>query len=161
MGIEEVNKIKSIFKELVISPTYSEHEEVKTSEEAARVRGGELKQGVKALVFTNESDFVIVDVPADKKVDQKAVCDFLGWSKKKIRMANPDEVLKQTGCIIGGVPPFGHKNNLKILVDNGIFDNEFNEFNIGLRTNSVKIRTEDLKTVFEKINAINGSFAKD
>lgn len=160
MGIEEVNRIKRILEESRIKATFSEHEEVKTSEEAARVRGGELKSGVKAIVFTNEFDFAVVDVPADKKVDQKIVCEFLGWSRKKIRMVNPEEVLEKTGCIIGAVPPFGHKNNLKILVDSEVFDNEFNEFNIGLRTQSLKIKSSDLKSIFEKLNADFGNFAK-
>ncbi|MBP7708581.1 hypothetical protein KA107_02755 [Candidatus Pacearchaeota archaeon] len=162
MGIEEVERIKKIFSDLKINPEYLEHEPVITSEDAARTRGFQLSQGIKAILFTNgKGEFAIVDVPADKKVDQKLVAVANGWSKSSTRIATSEEVLIQTGCEIGSVPPFGHKNPIKIFYDNKIFENEFNAFNIGLRTHSVKIKTEDVKTVFEKLNLIRGSFIKE
>ena len=84
----------------------------------------------------------------------------MGWIKSKTRMATPDEVLEKTGCEIGSVPPFGHKEIIKILVDEGVFENQMNAFNIGLRTESLKIETEDMKKVFLKINAQEGIFSK-
>jgi prolyl-tRNA editing enzyme YbaK/EbsC (Cys-tRNA(Pro) deacylase) len=161
MGTEEVNKIKEIFARLDLSPEYLEHEPVITSEDAAKTRGFELKQGIKAIVFTNgKNEFVVVDVPADRKVDQKLVATKVGWSKGGIRIATPEEVLEQTGCEIGSVPPFGHKNSIAVLYDYRIFDNEYNAFNIGLRTHSVKVKTEDVKKVLEELNLIRGEFIK-
>jgi len=84
----------------------------------------------------------------------------LGWIKSKTRMATPDEVLEKTGCEIGSVPPFGHKEIIKILVDEGVFENQMNAFNIGLRTHSVKIKTEDLERLFFKLEITSGKFAK-
>ena len=162
MGKEEVEKIKYIFSELGVAPEYLEHEAVITSEDAAKTRGFELKQGIKAILFTNGGgEFVVVDVPADKKVDQKIVAKGMGWSNSKTRIATPAEVLEQTGCEIGSVPPFGHKNSLKICYDERIFDNDYNAFNIGLRTHSVKVKTEDVRHVFEKLNLIKGYFIKE
>lgn len=161
MGIEEVRKIKAYFAELKIEPTYLEHEEVITSEDAAKTRGFELKQGIKAILFTNDNNqWVVVNVPADQKVDMKKVAEQLGWSKGKIRMATPDAVMQKTGCEIGAVPPFCHKDNLPILVDKGIYENQENAFNIGLRTHSLKVKTELMKKIFEKINAVQGIFSK-
>ena len=159
MAIEEVHRIKRIFQELGITPTYLEHQPVITSEEAARSRGFELKQGIKALLFTNEEEWIIVDLPADRKVDQKSVAALLGWSKSKIRMATPEEVVDKTGCEIGAVPPFGHKEHIPILVDIGIYDNKESAFNIGLRTHSVKIKTALMRMVFEKVKAKEGKFS--
>lgn len=161
MGIEEVNNVKRIFSELHLNPTYMQHEAVLTSIDAAVTRGFELKQGIKAILFTNDkNDFVIVNVPADKKVNQKKVAEVLGWAKKDIRMATAEEVLQQTGCEIGSVPPFGHKNKIKLLLDTGVYDNEESDFNIGLRTESVKIKTEEMKRVFHFCSAEEGEFAK-
>jgi len=161
MSFDEVNKIKKIFSDNKIHVEYLVHEPVLTSEDAAKQRGFELKQGVKAILFTNQSGgWVVVDVPADKQVNQKVVANFLGWSKSKIRMATPDEVLEKTGCEIGSVPPFGHKEIIKILVDEGVFENQMNAFNIGLRTHSVKIKTEDLERLFFKLEITSGKFAK-
>jgi len=161
MGQEELNRIKEKFSELNLDPTYMEHEEVVTSEEAARTRGFELKQGIKALLFTNgKEEWAIVNVPADKMVDSKRVAEQMGWSKGKTRMATQEEVMRQTGCQIGAVPPFGHKEKIQILLDKGVYNNEVSTFNIGLRTNSVKIQTEEMKTVFDNINAIKGEFIR-
>ena len=161
MGSEEVIRIKEFFARQNIEPTYLEHEPVITSEDVAKTRGFELKQGIKALLFTNDAGgWIIVDIPADKKVDQKKVAENLGWSKSKIRMATPEEVMKKTGCEIGAVPPFGHKESIPILVDTGIYENQESAFNIGLRTHSVKIKTALMKQVFEKINAREDTFSK-
>lgn len=161
MGQNEADKIKALFSEMNIKPIYLEHEAVITSEDAAKTRGFELKQGIKAILFTNDNnEWVIVDIPADKKVDAKKAAEQLGWSKSKIRMATPDEVMSKTGCEIGAVPPFGHKENLQIFVDQGVYNNQENAFNIGLRTNSVKIKTEFMREVFQKINAKEEIFSK-
>ena len=161
MGQEEVNRIKAFFSELDINPVYLEHEAVITSEDAAKTRGFELRQGIKAILFTNDNnEWVVADIPADRKVDAKKVAEQLGWSKSKIRMASPDEVMQKTGCELGAVPPFGHKETMPILVDTGVYDNQENAFNIGLRTHSVKIKTESMKSVFEKLHAKEGIFSK-
>lgn len=161
MGIDEVIRIKEKFSSLNLEVEYLEHEAVLTSIDAAKTRGFELKQGIKAILFTNEvKEWVIVNVAADKKIDQKKVASFLNWSKSKIRMATPAEVLEITGCEIGSVPPLCHKSKIKILVDNGIFENTINDFNIGLLTSSVKINTLDVRVAFEDANAVFGNFIK-
>ena len=161
MGKEELERIKQIFSRLDLHPTYLEHEAVITSEDAAKARGISLKQGVKALLFTDgQNNWIIVDVPADQKVDQKKVANQLGWSKGKIRMATHEEVIEKTGCEIGAVPSFGHKTKIPTLVDTTVYNNEESTFNIGLRTNSVKINTKELKIVLEAQNALEGDFIK-
>lgn len=162
MAVDEVNRIKKIFEQLKLHPIYREHAAVVTSEEAARTRGDLLKQGIKALLFTNgDNQWVIVDVPADRKVDQKKVAEALGWSKGKVRMATPEEVMQKTGCEIGAVPPSSHKEKIQILVDTGVYENQKSAFNIGLRTHSVKIPTAEMKILFQKISAIEGNYTKD
>lgn len=161
MSQEEVSGIKEFFSKLDIHPEYLEHEAVVTSEDAARTRGFELRQGIKSILFTNNSnEWVVADVPADKKINQNKVAEQMNWSKRRIRMATADEVLQKTGCEIGAVPPFGHKETIPIVVDKGIYGNQESDFNIGLRTQSVKIKTQLMKIVFEKLKAVEGDFAK-
>lgn len=162
MCIEEVDRIKKFFEQLQLHPTYREHAPVLTSEEASKTRGDQLREGIKALLFTNGvNEWVIVDLPADQKVDKKKVAEVMGWSKGKIRMATSEEVLEKTGCEIGAVPPFAHKEKIQILVDVGIYQNQKSAFNIGLRTQSVKIPTAEMKIAFDKIEAITGNFTKE
>jgi prolyl-tRNA editing enzyme YbaK/EbsC (Cys-tRNA(Pro) deacylase) len=162
MSINELNKIKDTFTRLGLKPEYLEHEPVITSEDAAKTRGFSLKQGIKALLFTNGlGQWAIVNVPADKKVQQKKVADACGWTKKDIRMATTQEVIEITGCEVGSVPPFGHKTSVQIYVDSGVYENEMSAFNIGLRTRSVKVPTSDMRIVFKDVGAKEGSFAKE
>ncbi len=161
MGMEEVKKIKNLFAKEKFNVQYLEHEEVITSEDAAKTRGFELKQGIKAIVLTNgKGDFVVADISADKKVDVKKIAENCNWPKSSIRMATEDEVMEKTGCKMGAVPPFGHKENLKIFVDLGIYDNETSTFNIGLRTISVRINAPDVRKIFEDLNGTEGNFSK-
>lgn len=162
MSFNERDRIQEKLSQLDLRPTYFEHEPVITSEDAARTRGFALKQGIKALLFTNgNNEWVIVDVPADKKAHLKKVAENRGWSKKEIRMATPEEVIEITGCEIGSVPPFGHKITIPILVDVGVYDNTESAFNIGLRTHSLRIPTQDMKIVFDDLGAIEGNFIKE
>ena len=161
MSSNELEKIKSEFTRLGLHPTYLEHEPVITSEDAAKTRGFELKQGIKSLLFTDgKNNWAIVDVPADRKADQKKIATQMGWSKGSTRMATPEEVENITGCEIGSVPPFGHKTLVPILVDVNVFENTESAFNIGLRTNSVKILTTEMRTLFKDMSATEGEFIK-
>ena len=158
MSQNEVNLIKQTFQALALHPTYLEHEPVITSEDAAKTRGFELKQGIKAILLTNGTDYVIVNIPADQKVNIKSVASTLSWSKGKTRMATPEEVIVKTGCDIGAVPPFGHKQRIPLLIDQKIYDNDVCAFNIGLRTHSVKLKTKEMKLLFDKLRAKEGQF---
>lgn len=166
MAQEEVEVIKKIFSALKLNPTYHQHEEVITSEEAAKTRGVPLKSGIKALLLKNstmegEDSWIIVNIPADKKADMKKVAEKMGWSKNKIRMATETEVEERTGCKIGAVPPFGHKKRTKILVDEEIYENDESNFNIGLRTISARIQTKEMKKLFEYLKAVEGKYVKE
>ena len=92
-----------------------EHEPVRTSEEAAKIRHGySIDQGAKALiikVYPGEY-FVMLVVPGNLKFDTKKVNTLLGV--RKLRFATEDEVLKMTdGVQPGGVPPFGNLFHLE------------------------------------------------
>lgn len=158
MSQTELNLIKQTFQALALHPTYLEHKPVITSEDAAKTRGFKLKQGIKAILLTNGTDYVIVNIPADQKVSIKSVASTLSWSKGKARMATPGEVVDKTGCEIGAVPPFSHKQRIHLFIDQKIYDNDTCAFNIGLRTHSVMIKTAEIKILFHKLGATEGLF---
>ena len=162
MGVEEVERIKKLCFQLKLHPEYLEHEPVVTSHDAAKTRGFGLKQGIKAILFTDGAGhWAIADVPADQRVSEKSVALAAGWAKNAIRMATPHEVMEITGCEVGAVPPFGHKTTVPLLVDRTIFDNEESAFNIGLRTSSARVKTFEMKKLFEKVGVIEGNFIKE
>jgi Ala-tRNA(Pro) deacylase len=135
------SKLKSFLDENNISYEYKEHEEVRTSEEAAKARGEDIRIGAKALVLKADDNFVMCVLSAAKKIDSKRVKDLLGV--KSLRFATPEEVMQLTGCLPGGVPPFANIFSLDLLVDKTIVANELMAFNAGERTKSLKLKTKD------------------
>lgn len=125
-----------------------EHEPVRTSEEAARVRTGyTLRQGAKAIIIrakNSEKDkiFVMLVFPADLKFDSEKVKKIL--NTKDIRFATEQEVSSITGGVeVGGIPPFGNLFGLEVVVDEKLFENEKIIFNAGDRRFSMAMRSED------------------
>ncbi len=134
-----------------------EHEPVRTSEEAAKIRHGySIEQGAKALIIkvypNSESSlpraehFAMIVVPGNLKFDEKKVNVLLGVHK--LRFASEDEVLKITGGVQpGGVPPFGNLFNLETYVEEKLFENERIVFNAGDKRFSVAMNSNDYRTL--------------
>jgi len=135
------SRLKSFLDENNISYEYKEHEEVRTSEEAAKARGEDIKIGAKAMILKADDRFIMFVLSAAKKIDSRRVKEMLGV--KSLRFATPEEVEKLTGCIPGGVPPFANIFGLDLIVDRTIPQNEFMAFNAGERTKSLKLKTND------------------
>lgn len=139
--------IEGILKEKDIEYEVSEHKPVFTSEEAAEVRGVELKTGVKAMVLETSEGLLMALVPADKRVDMDRIkkLEKTDW----VSLAKPGKVFAVTGCKVGSVPPFGYKNRLKTYFDEGILENEKINFNAGKHEVSIHMGAEDLKEAVE------------
>lgn len=148
MKIED--NIKKILDEKRVSYETSTHKPVYTSQEAADIRGVELKTGVKALlVKTAEDRFVMILVRGDCRADLKRIANL--EKTNKVYLATPEEVKKITGCEIGSVPPLGHLTRLKTYMDETILENEEVNFNIGEHTRSMKIKSKDLQEAIDPI----------
>lgn len=120
-----------------------EHEAVYTSDQAARVRGTELKQGCKALIVKkDEKEYAMTVVSGAKDLDIEKAASLLG--AKKIRLANAGEVKKVSDCSIGAVPPFGNLFGLDVYLDKSVSQNDIVAFNAGSHTNSIKMKYKDL-----------------
>jgi Ala-tRNA(Pro) deacylase len=135
------DKLKVFLDNNQIIYEYKEHEEVRTSEEAARARGEDIKVGAKAMILKCDDKFIMLVLSAAKKIDSRRVKDILGV--KSLRFATPEEVEQLTGCVPGGVPPFANIFGLDLIVDKTIPMNEFMAFNAGERTKSLKLKTAD------------------
>jgi prolyl-tRNA editing enzyme YbaK/EbsC (Cys-tRNA(Pro) deacylase) len=95
-----------------------------TAETAARAVGAPQGSIVKSLIFMADSAPLLVLVAGDRRADVKRLRAALGLSKKRLRIASPEEVLAQTDFEVGGVPPVGHQPPLWTLIDRtlGRFD---------------------------------------
>ncbi len=150
-----VENLFNILEENKIEHKRFEHEPVRTSEEAAKTRGVPLKSGVKAMLLkTKENNFILVLLPADKKIDFRKIEKL--ENTKKLAFATSTEVLEETNCEPGGVPPFGHTKNgenrvIKTYIDKEVFENRWVNFNAGDRSISVTMKSEDLKRIIDAL----------
>lgn len=83
---------------------------------AAEALGCSIAQIAKSIVFCGERNVVVV-ISGDKKVDMKKLESVVGG---KLRVAGLDEVYEITGYRAGGVPPFPHKEGIKVILDSSI-----------------------------------------
>ncbi|OMJ80379.1 hypothetical protein SteCoe_19373 [Stentor coeruleus] len=124
----------------------TEHEAVRTSEEAAQIRGTTLDSGAKAMLLTNGPALFLAVMSASRKLDSKIFKKLT--SSKSLRFATEQEVFQTTKCIPGAVPPFGSIFGVKTYMDESLrTQGDSINFNAGLRTKSVTMRLDDFITV--------------
>lgn len=140
MSKEIVEKIKNLLNKNNIEYKLFIHEPVYTSKQAALVRKVDIKTGVKALLLKNK-EFILALIPANKKLNIKKLSSISKLGR--LSFASPQEVIEKTDCEIGSVPPFNF-NNIKTYADKEILENEFINFNTGLHTHSIKMKSQDL-----------------
>ncbi|MFH1145858.1 MAG: YbaK/EbsC family protein [bacterium] len=134
--------------------TLSVHKPVRTSEEASKIRGVEMKTGAKAMVIKANGFYHLLVLPADRKINWKKVKQLLNG--KDATMATEQEAETVTHVQMGAVPPFGNILNLPTYFDDQILENEISNFNVGLRTHSVSMKTADLvRLVHPTISSIS------
>jgi len=88
-----------------------------TAEAAARAVGAPRGSIVKSLIFLADGAPLLVLVAGDQRADIKRLRAALGLSKRRLRIARAEEVSEQTGFEVGGVPPVGHAQPLRTLID--------------------------------------------
>ncbi len=148
-----VEKIGNLLRDNSVEFESFEHEPVRTSEEAAKVRTGyRLEQGAKAIIARVKEAgkgkrFVMFVMPGNKKFDAVKIKVNLGLGD--IRFATEQEVSEITsGVLPGGVPPFGNIFGIDVFADKGLFDNERIIFNAGDRSYSIGMKSADYMRVF-------------
>ncbi len=91
---------------------------------AAAALGVEGKRIAKTLSFKVDEAAILILAAGDAKVDNKKYKSTFG---AKAKMLSPDEVVELIGHAIGGVCPFGIKENVKTYLDESLkrFDTVF------------------------------------
>ena len=95
-------------------------ESTHTAEEAAAAVGAELGQIVKSLVFVAPDadgvpEPVICLVSGPNRVDLARLAAVTGHAD--VRRANANEARELTGFTIGGIPPIGHAQPVRVVMD--------------------------------------------
>lgn len=92
----------------------------RTAQEAADALGCEVAQIAKSIIFrlksTNEPLLVVAS--GVNRINEKLIAQQL---EDRLGKADADFVRESTGFVIGGVPPLGHKNPVRTLIDEDLF----------------------------------------
>ena len=99
---------------LIIEPR-SFPESTKTAVDAATAIGVDVGQIVKSLIFAVDGEVVLAYVSGSNQLDEKKLAAAAGGAK--CSRVDADTVREVTGFPIGGVPPFGHKTQLRVFID--------------------------------------------
>ncbi len=135
------DRLEQLFTSAGVPFEVLRHAPVFTSSEAASVRGTSLASGAKALVCKADEQFVMIVLPADRKLASKLVRQSQGW--KSLRFADREEVARLTGLEPGSIPPVGSLFDLPTYCDTRLAENERINFNAGDHAISISIRYTD------------------
>jgi Cys-tRNA(Pro) deacylase len=91
-----------------------------TVDDAARELGVETDQVIKSLVFMIEGRPLLVINNGTARVDRKKIAAVMGVGRKRVKFASPEEALEITGYVVGSMPPFGHRQKLRTLIDESV-----------------------------------------
>ena len=95
-------------------------EETRTADDAARAIGCAVGQIVKSLVFmAGHTPFLALTSGANR-ADLERLARLMGV--ENVRRASPEEARQATGFAIGGTPPLGHPQPIRVLVDRDLLD---------------------------------------
>lgn len=95
-------------------------EQTLTVGDAARALAVKTDQIIKSLVFHVEGKPLLVINNGLARVDRKKLAAHLGVGRKKVKFASPDTAFALTGFVVGSMPPFGHRQKLRTLVDTAV-----------------------------------------
>ena len=95
----------------------------RTAKEAADALGCDIAQIAKSIVFRLKStgEPLLVVASGINRINEKSIAQQL---QDKLGKADADFVRESTGFVIGGVPPLGHKNTVRTLIDEDLFQYE-------------------------------------
>ena len=91
---------------------------------AAEVMGVQPDQIIKSVLFLADGEPVLVIASGLARIAWKRLADYLGISRRRLKTGNAEQVQTITGYIVGSVPPFGHRKNLRTIVEQAVYDQE-------------------------------------
>ena len=78
------------------------------------------EQIIKSVLFVADGQPVMVIASGLARLDRKALADFLGVSRRRVKIASAEQVLAHTGYVAGSVPPFGYKQPIETVVETAV-----------------------------------------
>ncbi|MCP4429065.1 MAG: YbaK/EbsC family protein [Chloroflexi bacterium] len=114
---------------------------------AAEAVGAEPDQIIKSVLFLADGEPVLAIASGTARIAWKQLADYLGVSRRRLKIANVEKALAITGYVVGSVPPFGHKSKLRTIVETSVYDQPF-VYGGGGETNALmRLETTELRRI--------------
>ena len=94
----------------------------RSAADAALAIGVDLGQIVKSLVFGVDGEVVVALVSGDNRLDESKLARVAGGAEAW--QEDADTAREATGFPVGGVPPFGHREPLRVFIDEDLMSFE-------------------------------------
>lgn len=110
---------------------------------AAEALGCTVSEIAKSIVFKGRGVVVVV-IAGDKRVD---LAKLTAHVKSEVRVATAAEVREVTDYPAGGVPPFPHYDEVRVLLDSSLGRHDFVWAAAGLPNSVMKLTLRDVSAV--------------
>ncbi|SMC22739.1 Cys-tRNA(Pro) deacylase [Clostridium acidisoli DSM 12555] len=140
MSVENVRKF--FLDRNLEDPVFTLDESGATVDLAAETIGVNPEFIAKTLAFNVKEKKVLVVTRGDARVDNKK---FKQLFKTKARMINSEDVESSIGHPVGGVCPFGVKDDVEIFIDESIRDFEYVYPAAGSKNTALKISPSQIE----------------
>lgn len=107
---------RAITAEIVYMPVHTP-----TVETAAVALGVGVDQIVKSIVLLADTSPILMVATGTARIDLKRLADHLKLPRKRVKLAEAQTVFELTGFVVGSMPPFGHTQPLRTLIDERVF----------------------------------------
>jgi Cys-tRNA(Pro)/Cys-tRNA(Cys) deacylase len=107
------------------------------ADEAADALGLDPATVFKTLVVERSGELAVCIVPADARLDLKAV-------GKGAQMADPKRAERVTGYVVGGISPLGQRRRLRTLLDESALAHDTIHVSAGRRGLEIELAPDDL-----------------
>lgn len=95
-------------------------DETPTVAAAATAVGVRPEQIVKSVLFLADGRPLLVVTNGLTRIQRKRLADAVQLPRRRIKIADGEQVARITGYPVGAVPPFGHPQPLPTLLDSGV-----------------------------------------
>ena len=95
-----------------------------TVESAASAVGCQTSQIVKSLLFFVRDEPVLAITSGPAHIERRTIAAHYQVGRKKVKLADPQRVLEETGFGVGAMPPFGHYSPLPTLIDKRVLEKD-------------------------------------
>jgi prolyl-tRNA editing enzyme YbaK/EbsC (Cys-tRNA(Pro) deacylase) len=135
---------QAITAELLLLP-----EETPTVEAAAEAVNAHPDQIGKSILFLADGSPQLIIANGLNRVDYKKLADYLGISRRRLKLAKADEVLEITGYPVGTVPPFGHNQPIPTIIEANVVEQKELYAGGGEINALIRLKTAELQRVLQ------------